>query len=432
MKKRKISIVILLASFIMIALYLGRENNRMMINQTPFSKKSVSELPLHMVVATDLHYLSSELTDYGSFFTKMVNSADGKNMYYIEQITDAFVDTILEEKPEILILSGDLTFNGEKKSHLELKEKLEKIQNNGTQILVIPGNHDIDRSSAASFFGDSYQFVDSVSSEEFSKIYNEFGLHDSLQKDDNSLSYVYKVRSDFWILLLDTNSKHTNYLSKNSLKWVEETLKQAKAEGSKVLAVSHQNVFVHNPYFRDGFVIHHADELEELYKKYQVIANLSGHIHIQHIEQTRFPEILTSALSVSPHQYGKLTIDGEKLDYHAQSIDVKKWALKIGNEDPVLQDFAVQSRNFMEKVAKSKAEDDLLDTKLTVVEKTLLLDTFAKLNADYFAGLEVRQEDYQMGIQLWNEKGLNFYNRYLESLLDSTQKDYLNLILEIE
>lgn len=40
----------------------------------------------------------------------MVNSADGKNIIYIEEITDSFVTTIIKEKPEILIISGDLTF----------------------------------------------------------------------------------------------------------------------------------------------------------------------------------------------------------------------------------------------------------------------------------------------------------------------------------
>ena len=54
--------------------------------------------------------MSRKLTDKGSFFTDMVNSADGKNIIYIEEITDSFVTTIIKEKPEILIISGDLTF----------------------------------------------------------------------------------------------------------------------------------------------------------------------------------------------------------------------------------------------------------------------------------------------------------------------------------
>ena len=54
--------------------------------------------------------MSRKLTDKGPFFTDMVNSADGKNIIYIEEITDSFVTTIIKEKPEIFTISGDLTF----------------------------------------------------------------------------------------------------------------------------------------------------------------------------------------------------------------------------------------------------------------------------------------------------------------------------------
>ena len=267
---------------------------------------SSQEKPVTIAVATDLHYLSSSLTDGGTFFTDLVKNADGKNMFYIEEITESFVATMIQEKPEILILSGDLTFNGEKQSHLDLEQKLEKIKENGTQILVMPGNHDIDRSSAAGFFGDSYELVDTVSKEEFAKIYQDYGLQESIEKDDTSLSYLYRARKDLWILMLDSNSHGTNEISDQTFSWIEEILKDAKEQDIQVLAVSHQNLLAHNPYFTEGFLIHRAQELEALYEKYDVMANLRGHIHIQHIKDSGLPEILTSALPVSPHHYGIL------------------------------------------------------------------------------------------------------------------------------
>ena len=216
---------------------------------------SSQEKPINIAVATDLHYLSSSLTDGGTFFTDLVKNADGKNMFYIEEITESFVATMIQEKPEILILSGDLTFNGEKQSHLDLEQKLEKIKENGTQILVMPGNHDIDRSSAAGFFGDSYELVDTVSKEEFAKIYQDYGLQESIEKDDTSLSYLYRARKDLWILMLDSNSHGTNEISDQTFSWIEEILKDAKEQDIQVLAVSHQNLLTHNPYFTEGFLI---------------------------------------------------------------------------------------------------------------------------------------------------------------------------------
>ncbi len=41
------------------------------------------------------------------------------------------------------MVTGDITNHGERQSHLGFIEKLRLLQNQGTRILVIPGNHDI-------------------------------------------------------------------------------------------------------------------------------------------------------------------------------------------------------------------------------------------------------------------------------------------------
>ena len=393
---------------------------------------SSQEKPVNIAVATDLHYLSSSLTDGGTFFTDLVKNADGKNMFYIEEITESFVATMIQEKPEILILSGDLTFNGERQSHLDLEKKLSRIRQNGTQILVMPGNHDIDRSSAAGFFGDSYELVDTVSKEEFAKIYQDYGLQESIEKDDTSLSYLYRARKDFWILMLDSNSHGTNEISDQTFSWIEEILEDAKEQDIQVLAVSHQNLLAHNPYFTEGFLIHRSQELEALYEKYDVMANLSGHIHIQHIKDKGLPEILTSALPVFPHHYGMIQFDGNTLDYQAKILDVGAWAGEQGLTDQNLLDFSQASRAFMEEVATRKLESELLDSQLTSLERELLLQTFAQINADYFAGRSIDPVDHQQGLSLLQESGLAFYPSYIDSILKSAENGHESLQLELE
>ena len=393
---------------------------------------SSQEKPINIAVATDLHYLSSSLTDGGAFFTDLVENADGKNMFYIEEITESFVATMIQEKPEILILSGDLTFNGERQSHLDLEQKLEKIKENGTQILVMPGNHDIDRSSAAGFFGDGYQLVDTVSKEAFAKIYQDYGLQESIDKDDTSLSYLYRARKDFWILMLDSNSQGTNEISDQTLIWLEEILKDAKEQEVQVLAVSHQNLLAHNPYFTEGFLIDRAQELEALYQQYAVVANLSGHIHIQHIQDKDLPEILTSALPVSPHHYGMIQFDGKTLDYQTKILDVASWAREQDLTDQKLLNFSQASQAFMEQVSARKLESDLLDSSLTDLERELLLQTFAQVNADYFAGRSIDPANHQQGLSLMQDHDLPFYPSYIDSILKSAEKGHESLQLEIE
>ena len=415
--------------------FLGYKNgnwNQERYFQSQLVSFSSQEKPVNIAVATDLHYLSSSLTDGGAFFTDLVENADGKNMFYIEEITESFVATMIQEKPEILILSGDLTFNGERQSHLDLEQKLEKIKENGTQILVMPGNHDIDRSSAAGFYGDGYELVDSINKEEFAKIYQDYGLQESIEKDDTSLSYLYRTRKDFWILMLDSNSHGTNEISDQTFSWIEEILKDAKKQDIQVLAVSHQNLLAHNPYFTEGFLIHRAQELEALYEKYDVVANLSGHIHIQHIQDKDLPEILTSALPVSPHHYGMIQFDGKTLDYQTKILDVASWARGQGLTDQKLLNFSQSSQAFMEQVAARKLEPDLLDSSLTDLERELLLRTFAQVNADYFAGRSIDPADHQQGLSLLQDHDLPFYPSYIDSILKSAEKGHESLQLEIE
>ena len=38
---------------------------------------------------------------------------DGRLVTYIDQITDAFLEEVAERQPDVLILCGDLTTNGE-------------------------------------------------------------------------------------------------------------------------------------------------------------------------------------------------------------------------------------------------------------------------------------------------------------------------------
>ena len=284
--------------------------------------------PVKIIAATDIHYLSSSLTDHGKVFWKTINNADGKVIQYIDEIMSAFSNEVIKASPDVLILSGDLVFNGEKASHKDLVKKLSVIQKSGVQVLVIPGNHDINRSSAASLIGDEYEYVDSVSPDEFKEIYYDFGMKQAESVDAYSLSYLYKVNSDLCILMLDTNAYGTNYVQERSFDWIEEQLQKAKKEHMKVLTVSHQNLFAHNELLSLGYQLYNADKLLELYNQYKVKLNLSGHIHMQHYIKDGVTEITTTSLAVSPHQYGVIDFNGRSFNYSAKPVDVSGWAKK--------------------------------------------------------------------------------------------------------
>ena len=129
-----------------------------------------------IIVATDIHYLAEELAgNRCQSFMSSVESGDGRVLQYGWEILDAFIDDVVEQKPDLVILTGDLTMNGEKQSHEELAQKLETLSENGIEVAVIPGNHDINNPYARKFTSDGTVKTDSITADEFAQIYSDFG-----------------------------------------------------------------------------------------------------------------------------------------------------------------------------------------------------------------------------------------------------------------
>lgn len=340
-------------------------------------KENISREPYKIMIASDLHYISPELTDNGSFFTELVRSGDGKTAMYSEEIADAMIDAAAEEKPDVFVISGDLTFNGEKKSHMQLAEKLQTLKEKGICVVVIPGNHDIENPQAAKFAGDGYEKVSSVSAEEFNDIYYSLSTGSSIARDTDSLSYIYESVKGVRVLMLDVNANSmSGAVSDKTMSWLETQLKKAQRAGAPVIAVSHQNLLAHNEVFKEGYVIGNAGELEALYEKYHVLCNLSGHMHLQHVRtEAPVPEIVTGAISSSPHYYGILTYWGDKLDYEAKKLEVDE-----------VEDFSSWSEEFFKDISREKTLAELETADGAASEKRRVADVFASLNYFYFAG----------------------------------------------
>ena len=367
-----------------------------------------------LAVATDLHYLSPRLYDNGELYTKMIENSDGKTMKYIEELTEAFICQIIESAPDALILSGDLSFNGERDSHIELAEKLRRVEDAGIPVLVIPGNHDLDNSKAYAYTGDSYHSVDSVGRDAFAEIYAELGYSRALSRDEDSLSYIAEITPDLRILMVDVNTQEEpGFLDESSLNWIDEQLRQASEDGAKVVAVSHQNLFQHNSMFRGGFVIGNGRLLGALFEKYGVICNLSGHMHVQHISriESGLTEIATSSLAVTPNQYGLLVLTGNQAYYRTETVDVEAWAAKQGLDNPELLNFRDYAADFFWNSSYRKVVGRLGQG----LGAEALAIAYSDLNLAYFAG---RLDTVDCGADVfkhWMYRG-DFTGEYIRSM----------------
>ena len=71
----------------------------------------VEPAPVSIVAATDLHFAGREFHTYtGAFQRDSESNGSGKQMQYLDDILDAFIDQMLAQKPDYILLTGDLTY----------------------------------------------------------------------------------------------------------------------------------------------------------------------------------------------------------------------------------------------------------------------------------------------------------------------------------
>ncbi len=375
----------------------------------------MSEETLNIMVATDLHYLSKSINDGGEAFNNMMSKGDGKVMTYIEEIVDAFVLEVIKRKPDALILLGDLTFNSERISHIELAAKLDNIVGARVPVYLIPGNHDINHERCMGFRGNEVYKVESVSAKEFQEIYHNCGYAVAEYFDKTSASYVAKLSKSLYVIMLDTNSYGQNYLCDEAFIWLEDVLKEISKPDVHILGVSHQNLLEHNFMFTEGFMIKNAQRIEELYKKYNVKLNLSGHMHIQHIEDRGVAEIVTSSLAVAPNHFANILYDGKSFKYLTESLKVEA---VDGFKSISRHEFDGVGERQLVRLFKTHGFEDISELDIDKMGKA-----FVKMNEKYFAGEIFDVDEFEEGIKLWEEQPESFTSVYIKSILESVCKD---------
>jgi len=380
---------------------------------------------LTIVHVTDMHYLSPALTDYGETFMSLIADADGKVTHYTPQLMAAFVDEMLTLMPDVIVLSGDLTFNGAAQSHDDLAELLTPLVEAGIQVLALPGNHDTNTTAYRFEEPDVYS-VPGLTDEAFDDVYAAFGYADAISRDSASMSYIARLSPGVWCMMVDANANGTaGTVCEETFAWMEAQMFTAQQEGITVVAVTHQPVLTHNPLFTFGYAINNNTALQALYEKYQVPLNLCGHLHMQHIEEENgLVEIAASSLAVSPNQYGVLQVKDKTLQaYRMQPLDVSAWAVRTGQDDPNLLDFAAYSSAFFDQTTYAQTAYRFADSTLSPQAQASMIDFAVRLNAEYFLGRRTLASDDPVWAMWQEHMPSAFFTYYMGSILEEPPQD---------
>ncbi|MBC2042991.1 metallophosphoesterase [Listeria welshimeri] len=389
---------------------------------------------LSIIETTDVHYFAPSLTDNGAAFKQYVAAGDGKQLAYSDEITDAFLEDVEAKKTDVLIISGDLTNNGEKTSHEELAKKLAQVEKAGTQVFVVPGNHDINNPWARKFEKDKQLPTDTITPTDFSKIYGDFGYKEAISSDDFSLSYLAAPSSKVWLLMLDTAIYKTNMqqgtptteggLTTGTLDWVKECSALAEKNGAKLIPVMHHNLTNHSDVIQRGFTINYNQQVIDTLTAGNMEFSLSGHIHTQNIRTAKstdgkeITDIVTNALSVYPHKYGNITYSAKNKNftYQSQKLDIESWAKEHGKTDKKLLNFDQFDYDTFYNSGYDKAIMDLMTSDAyktySQSDKEKMADTMGLNNMYFFAGTAPPKS---AGMALWDSAPNSFLKDYVLS-----------------
>ena len=304
---------------------------------------------VNIVMTSDIHYLDKSL--FGSkAFVEAQTKSDGKLSIYNNELVDELLKEAKDKSPHFLIITGDLTYNGEAKSHESLAQKLKELKKSGVYPLVIPGNHDILNAMAIDYSKEELYYTPYITIEDFKEIYQDFGFADAIASDPNSLSYLFKASEELYFLMLDSNTydRNNNFapsddgmIKKETLAWAKEVLKDKKDKA--VIA------FMHHPVLDladiSSYMLENDEEVFTFFKDYNIKLSFSGHIHIQNYkEKEGHTNFGIASLCVFDHHYLELTYRNGKIDLKTTVLDMEDYS-----DDPFFEDFDKKAHDYFKE-----------------------------------------------------------------------------------
>lgn len=227
-----------------------------------------SKEQLKVCVISDTHYYPlnyvSDCEDYQTYV-----GGDPKMLAESGSIVDAALGMIKADAPDLVLISGDLTKDGELKGHEDLAARLHDLEKTtDTEVFVINGNHDIyNYQDSCTFENGKKEQAQTTTPDDFKRIYAEFGYNGEYDaqyyvpregKQAGGLSYSVTFGNYAIIGIdsgryspdadtgMDTNEHITaGRIDPDLLPWLKERIKEAKENGKTVIGLMHHGLLPH-------------------------------------------------------------------------------------------------------------------------------------------------------------------------------------------
>ena len=299
--------------------------------------------PLKVQVITDVHYYSRKLGVEGKAYDKMESKSQMviKDSPYV--IKWGF-DMLCEDKStNIVLLSGDVTHDGEMDSHTEFIEMLRELKSRGKKVYVITATHDYqDNGIAYACRGDERVEVPAVGERhDLWDMYYEFGPNEAISTHPDSMSYVVQLAPGYRLFALNDDSNYKpvgergSGFSDDCMNWIMEQLEDAKKNDQFVIAMTHHPMISPSPFYNiigGGNMQRNYETTREIFADAGLSCMITGHTHVHDIsvvttkKGNKFYDVACGAFIGCPPAMRNITFDPKnaKIDVDTAYIDEVK------------------------------------------------------------------------------------------------------------
>ena len=288
-----------------------------------------------IAVFADPHVYDPSLGIAGPAFENYV-SRDRKMIAESKAILEAVISAVGNTQPDIVLIPGDLTKDGELASHQLVAAALGRLEDTGAQVFVVPGNHDVANPNAFQYAGETAAPAANITAGDFENIYRDFGYDQALSRDPGSLSYVAEPVYGLWILAMDPcrykeNTDHAvtgGAFSSETLGWIYDRLRQARELNKQVLGMMHHGVIEHfegQSFLFPDFVVNNWHVLCPAFADSGMHLVFTGHFHAQDIVKKETAssfifDIETGSTVTWPCPWRLMTLSGRTLTISSRFI----------------------------------------------------------------------------------------------------------------
>ncbi len=377
---------------------------------TATSSYGQSEKLQRMAILSDVHLMAPELLKQsGAAFDDYI-AQDRKLLRESPELLDSAFHRVGEFHPQIILITGDLTKDGERISHEMLVNRyLKPAKARGMRIFVIPGNHDVNNPHAKIYDGSRTLRTATVSAADFADIYRDFGYGEAIARDTASLSYVVQLDSHTRLIAVDACRYEDNDFEKDicvtggrikpeTMDFIRRQTKEAHSLGQEVMMTMHHGLVNH---FKWQDKVMKEYLVDNWKKQAKAIADMgiricfTGHFHAQDVSQKYGVTDMETGSTVShPQPFRLVEVDTDNCTLRVRSKRIGNLTSLCGSDESLEHKSERYARS-----ALSSVMEGMVPKKVPSSVKSECADALGEAYAMHLAGDEAPSHEFRQRLK---------------------------------